>query len=346
MTEDDLDLPGVLRKSARDYAEVALTNIAREFPHGEMHIRDEPKAIPRPKDLHPAFYGSFDWHSCVEMHWVLVRLLRLVPDLLPQDRIRAALSEHLAAEPLAAETAYFANPRNGPHPLTYGWGWLLMLAHETAAWADPDARRWAASLHDLAELCASRYLDWLPLATYPIRHGMHTNSAYGLSRALPYATAKASNGDRALLNAITEAADRWFGQDQNYAAEWEPSGIDFLSPALVEAELMASVLDRAQFARWLSRFLPGLPDRLPRTLFTPATVSDPTDGLIAHLHGLNLSRAWCFKRLAETLPEGDPLVPVLHGALVEHARQALPHVSGDDYMVEHWLVCYALLLLT
>ena len=249
MTQDDLDLPGVLRQSARDYATVALVNITREFPHGEMHFRTGPEAIPRPKDLHPAFYGSFDWHSCVEMHWVLVRLLRLMPELLPQDRIRAALSEHLAAGPLAAGTAYFADRRNGPHPLPYGWGWLLMLAHETAAWPDPDARHWAASLHDLAEVCAARYLDWLPRATYPVRHGMHTNSAFGLSRALPYATSMARNGDDALLNAITQAADRWFGQDQDYAAEWEPSGIDFISPALVEAELMACVLDQAQFAR-------------------------------------------------------------------------------------------------
>lgn len=346
MTEPDLDRTGLLRRSAPDYAEVALANVTREFPHHEAHFQTGPEAIPRPRDLHPAFYGSLDWHSCVEMHWVLVRLLRLMPDLPAADRIRGTLAEHLAAGPLAAEAAYFADPDNGPHPLAYAWGWLLMLAQETAAWPDPQAQSWAANLHDLAEICADRFLSWLPKATYPVRHGMHTNSAFGLSRALPYATAKASGGDHALLDAITEAAHRWFGQDQDYAAGWEPSGIDFLSPALTEAELMASVLDQAQFARWLGRFLPGLAARQPGPLFTPAIVSDPSDGLIAHLHGLNLSRAWCFQRIAETVPEGDPLVPVLHGAVSEHAGAALPHVSGDDYMVEHWLVCYAVLLLT
>lgn len=346
MTETGLDLPGLLRQSARDYAGIALANITREFPHWEMHHRTGPEPLGRPKDLHPAFYGSFDWHSCVEMHWVLVRLLRLMPELLPEDQVRAALNAHLAAGPLAAEATYFADRDNGPHPMPYGWGWLLMLASETAAWPDPDAERWAASLHDLAVICAGRYLDWLPKATYPVRHGMHTNSAYGLSRALPYATAKASSGDHALLDAITDAAHRWFGEDQDYAAEWEPSGIDFLSPALAEAEFMACVLDQERFVRWLSRFLPRLADRQPRTLFTPAIVSDSSDGLIAHLHGLNLSRAWCFERIADTLPGGDPLVPVLRSAVLEHARAALPHVSGDDYMVEHWLVCYAILLLS
>jgi DUF2891 family protein len=347
MNDWDAERHALLRQHARDYAEVALANIEREFPHVERHLQTEPGEIPRPRELHPAFYGSFDWHSCVEMHWVLIRLLRLVPELVPQDRVRAALNEHLAAGPLAAESAYFADhPGRGPNPPPYGWGWPLKLACEAGSWPDSDARRWAANLRDLTEVCATRYLDWLPRATYAVRHGMHTNSAFGLSLALQYAAQRASEGDHALLEAIGDAAHRWFDDDKGYAAEWEPSGIDFLSPALAEAELMAAMLEPVQFGRWLDRFLPHLNDRRPATLFTPVTVSDPSDGLIAHLHGLNLSRAWCWQRIAATLPGDDPRVPALLSTVRDHAQAALPHVAGDDYMVEHWLVCYAVLLLS
>jgi hypothetical protein len=183
----------VLPQSARDYADIALANITREFPHWEMHLRTGPEPIPRPKDLHPAFYASFDWHSCVEMHWVLVRLLRLLPELLPEDQVRAALSGHLAVGPLAAETDYFADRRSGPHPMPYGWGWLLMLASETAAWPDPDARRWAASLHDLAELCAGRYLDWLPPGHLP---GPSRHAHQQRQRPVPRAALRHRNGQQ------------------------------------------------------------------------------------------------------------------------------------------------------
>jgi Protein of unknown function (DUF2891) len=336
----------VLRARAGEFARVALANIEREYPNDPRHTMRGPDDRPRPREVHPAFYGSFDWHSCVEMHWVLLRLLRTMPDEIPADRVRAALDEHLAAEPLAAETAYLADEARRTWQRPYGWGWSLTLANEAAAWADPDARRWAANLAPLAQVVVGRYLEWLPKATYPVRYGEHSNSAFGLARALPLAAARAEAGDGALLAAITEAAGRWFAADRDYPGGWEPSGIDFLSPALVEAELMASVLEPGAFADWFARFLPEVAAGRPAALFTPAEVSDPTDGHIAHLHGLNLSRAWCWRRLAEALPAGDERIGPMRAAAARHADVALPHTAGSHYMVEHWLAAYAVLLLT
>ncbi len=325
---------------------MALANILREYPHHELHLQTGPKTIPIPRQLHPCFYGSYDWHSCVGMFWVLVRLLRLAPDDVPQAEIRRVLNEHLTADALAAEAAYFAAEDQRTNQRPYGWGALLELAGETATWTDPDAHRWAPALQNLAGLFTARYLHWLPRATYPVRHGVHTNSAFGLSRALPFAHHLAQHDDRRLLDAITAAALRWFAQDADYPAAWEPSGADFLSPALAEAELMARLLASAQFADWLRRFLPGIAERRPRALFTPAIVSDATDGQIAHLHGLNLSRAWCWQRLAETLPGDDARVAIMLTAARDHAHASLPHAVGSCYTVEHWLAYYAVLLLT
>lgn len=283
----------LLRASARGFAEVILTNIRREYPNDLRHAMTGPDDRPRPRELHPAFYGCYDWHSCVEMHWALARLARLLPDAVPLAEVREAFDAHLTAEAVAAEAAYL-----DAHPMfkrPYGWGWALTLVHELNTWAhlgdDPDARRWAANLAPLGEVLTAGYLDWLPRATYPERVGTHNNSAFGLSRALPFATARAGAGDGALLAAVTGAAHRWFGGDRDYPGGWEPSGTDFLSPALVEAELMAGVLPPEEFTGWLDGFLPGLAEGRPESLFAPAEVSDETDGLIGHLHGLNLSRA-------------------------------------------------------
>lgn len=337
----------VLRAHAADYAGVALTNIAREFPSDVHQFMQGPGDFPnRPRERTPVFYGSLDWHSCVEMHWMLVWLLRHAGDFVPRDEVRAALDRQFTAEGLAAEARFMAHPYHGPKQRPYGWGWALLLAHEVATWDDPDARRWAAHLAPLAETVASNFLRWFPRATYPVRYGVHSNSAFGLSRALPYARERARSGDTALLEAITAAAHRWYDGDRDYPGGWEPSGADFLSPALVEAELMMQVLPPEAFAHWLDGFLPGIAAGEPAALFTPAIVSDASDGQTAHLHGLNASRAWCWRRLAETLPPGDPRIAPALAAARRHAGVALPHVTGDDYMVEHWLACYAVLLLS
>lgn len=342
----------LLRAHAEDFAAVALANIEREYPNLLLHLMTGPDDRPRPREQHPAFYGSLDWHSCVLMHWLLVRLLRVAPDAVPEAAIRTALNTHLAAEPLAAEAAYFADPAHRMFERPYGWGWALMLAHEVDALAgepadDPDAARWSANLRPLADVLVARYLEYLPLVTYPTRYGVHVNSAFGVLMALPYATARAKgSGDGALLAALTEAAMRWFADDTDYPGGWEPAGVDFLSPALTEAALMAALLPAERFPAWLSTFLPDLAEQKPGALFTPAVVSDDSDGHIAHLHGLNISRAWCWNRIAAALPDGDPRLAGIRATAELHAAASLEKATGSDYMVEHWLAAYAVLLLT
>ena len=338
------DWEQVLRANAEQYARVAITNISKEFPYDLRQAMSEPGDFPsRPRERNPVFYGSFDWHSCVEMHWLLVRLLRAAAGSVAADEVRATLHRQFAPEALAGEVAYVKGPNA---PGWYAWGWALTLAEEAAALDDPDGRRWAASLRPLADEITDRFSFWLPKMTYPIRYGVHSNTAFAMSRSLAWARRMAAGGDRRLEDAITDAAMRWYHSDANYPADWEPSGSDFLSPALAEAELMAQLLTPREFTAWLSAFLPGIEDGEPPALFEPAVVTDSSDGQIAHLHGLNASRAWCWRRIAESLPEGDDRVgPALAAAQV-HADAALPHVVGDHYMVEHWLAAYAVLLLT
>jgi hypothetical protein len=340
------DWARILRDEAGGYARVALDSIKREFPSGVYHRMKAPGDFPyRPRARTPAFYGCYDWHSAVEMHWVLVRLLRVAPGAVPGDEVRAALSSHFERVALAAEQEFIGSPA-GQAERPYGWGWALTLADEAASWDDPQGQRWAEALAPLAGALTELFLGWLPRATYPIRHGVHENSAFGLARAYGYATARARAGEPALLDAITAKALEWFGGDIMYPAAWEPSGQDFLSPALAEAELMSLILPRDQFTDWLGMFLPGIEQGSPAALFTPAVVSDSTDGQLAHLHGLNASRAFGWRRLAECLPPGDPRAGPAQAAARLHAEAALPHVVGDDYMVEHWLAVYAVLMLS
>jgi Protein of unknown function (DUF2891) len=335
-------MSGELRERADPYARVALVNIEREFPHHEAHPQSDASPIPRPRELHPAFYGSLDWHSCVEMHWVLVRLLRLAPDRVPEREIRTALDHHLSAEALAGEVRFFGEPANRLSERPYGWAWALQLAAELVGFDDADAKRWAKNLEPLADLFVERFLEWLPNVTYPFRGGLHGNTAFAVSRSLPFAQARSD----VLLEAVKEAAARWYGDDAGYAADWEPSDADFLSPALTEAELMSSLVPRDEFPTWLERFLPGIATGEPPNLFTPAVVSDPSDGYIAHLHGLNLSRAWCFRRLAAALPEPDPRVPVMLAAAERHAEASLDQAVESNYHLTHWLAAYAVLYLS
>ncbi|MFC9254518.1 DUF2891 domain-containing protein [Amycolatopsis thailandensis] len=346
MTEWEAERTRLLKANAEALARTALTNVVREYPHHESHWQHEGVPIPTPKLSHPCFYGSFDWHSSVEMFWVLVRLLRHHRELVPAEEIRGVLDDHLTVEALAGEVVFFTPDEHRNTQRPYGWSALLELTHETATWDDPDAARWSAGLRELSAVFVSRYLDWLPRATYPVRYGIHENGAFGLSRALPYADHLAAQGDLRLRQVVIETAWRWFGSDRDYPGSWEPSGADFLSPALAEAELMTHLLSASEFADWLHGFLPGIADRQPATLFTPASVSDPTDGQIAHLHGLNLHRAWCWHRLARTLPDGDARIPAILETAHAHTHASLAQTTGGAYMVEHFLAYYALLLLS
>jgi DUF2891 family protein len=345
MTSWDDERARLLVAQAGAMADTALTNVVREYPHHESHWSADDEPIAAPRLLHPCFYGSFDWHSCVEMFWVLVRLLRHHPDLVPAAEIRDVLNEHLTGPALAAETTFFTPEHQRTTQRPYGWSALLELTLETATWDDPDATRWSAGLHELSAVFVTRYLEWLPQASYPIRYGIHENGAFGLARALPYADYLVAQGEPRLRQVITETAWRWFGSDRDYPASWEPSGSDFLSPALAEAELMSRLMSATEFGDWLQAFLPGLAERAPAALFTPVTVTDAADGPTAHLHGLNLHRAWCWHRIAHALPAGDHRIAAMAGTTREHAHASLPHLTGGPYALEHFLAYYALLLL-
>ena len=336
----------ILDEQAAAYAEVALANIGREFPSLLMHLMTESGDFPaRPAERTPVFYSSLDWHSCVEMHWLLVRLLRLAGNSVPAGEIRDLLDAQFTADKLAVE-ASFVTSADGRYERPYGWAWALALVHEIASLDEAQARRWLTAIAPLADALTKGFLDWLPKATYPVRHGVHANSAFGLSVALPFAARQAQAGRPELASAIEAKALGWFVGDTDYPAGYEPSGHDFLSPALTEAELMTRLLAQPEFADWLAAFLPGIADGEPSTLFTLAVVSDASDGQIAHLHGLNASRAYCWRRIAESLPDGDARIAPALAAARTHIDAALPHVIGDDYMVEHWLAAYAVLALT
>jgi hypothetical protein len=332
----------ILRERAAGYARIASDNIRREFPSHVSHTMTGPGDFPyRPADRTPVFFGSLDWHSCVEMHWLLVRLLRLVPDAVPVDEIRALLQAQFTAEKLRAEAEFVAG-RGGRSERPYGWAWALALIHELSELGDDDAKRWLTAMAPLESALTAGFLEWLPKATYPIRYGVHPNSAFAFSLLLPFAQGRS----RGLADAVTARALEWFGHDSGWPARFEPSGHDFLSPGLTEAELMARLLPAREFATWLGEFLPGIEDRQPATLFMPAIVSDASEGQIAHLHGLNASRAWCWRRLAESLPAGDARIAPAVEAAATHLAAALPHVTGSDYMVEHWLAAYAVLAMS
>jgi len=324
---------------ASHFAALALKGVGKEYPHKLDHIIKDAADVKNPQTLHPAFYGCFDWHSSVHGHWMLIRLLKLHPGLPEAAAIRAALRANLTKENLAAETAYVKQPGRGSFERTYGWTWLLKLAEELHRWDDADGKVWAANLAPLAAAFEQRYLEFLPKQTYPIRTGVHPNTAFGLAFALDYArTAQRTE----LEKLIVQRARDWFEKDVNYPAAWEPGGADFLSAALMEADLMRRVLPAEEFRAWFRRFLP----EMPPSLLTPAVVSDRSDMQIVHLDGLNLSRAACFWSIAPALPENDPLRATLISAAEKHAAASLPHVASGDYAGEHWLASFAVWMLS
>ncbi|HTU10106.1 MAG TPA: DUF2891 domain-containing protein [Allosphingosinicella sp.] len=318
---------------AARFAAIALGHLTREYPNKLDHVLTGPQDLKSPRALHPIFFGSFDWHSCVHGYWLLLRTLRLYPDMPSSVRIRTLADEMLTPGKVAGELAYLDRAYTGGFERPYGWAWLLML-HAEAQRHETD---WAADLAPLAQAFADRFTAFLPKLTYPIRTGTHFNTAFALLLAGEWAAAN----DPALAALIGERARTYYGEDRDCQA-WEPGGDDFLSPALTEALLMTRVLPRDEFALWFSSFLLDLDIRWPKSLFTPAFVSDRSDGKIAHLDGVNLSRAWCWRGLADALEPG--LAALARETADRHLEASLPHVAGD-YMGEHWLATFALLAL-
>jgi hypothetical protein len=336
-------MPALTQEQASGFARLALKGLGKEYPNKPEHVMAGPDDVKGPKALHPAFYGSYDWHSSVHGHWMLARLLRLFPDLPEAGEIRAVLMTHLTAENLKAEADYFARTESKTFERPYGWAWLLKLAEEFHGWDDPDAKRWSRNLRPLADVVVARYLEFFPKQTYPIRTGVHPNTAFGLAFAHDYARAV---DDPRLRRLVEERARAYFGADSDAPAKWEPSGADFFSPGLMEADLMRRVFPPAEFRAWFQEFLPGTAGGEPKALFTPATVTDRTDPQLVHLDGLNLSRAWCMRSLATALPDDDPARATLASSAARHAESALGHVTSGDYAGEHWLASFAVYLLT
>ena len=325
---------------AAKFATLALAHVRREYPNKLDHVMLDASDVQSPRALHPIFYGSFDWHSCVHGYWLLARIYRKYPDLPECTAIRTLFDEMLTAENVSVEVQYAAHPARANFERPYGWAWALHLCAELVQHDTPEGKRWSDLLVPLGQVFARRFVDFLPRATYPIRVGTHFNSAFALVLAMDYA--ECVDNER-LLHQLRDAARRWFQDDVN-ANPWEPGGDDFLSGTLTEALCMRRALSTRAFEVWFERFLPRVASREPNTLFIPATVSDRTDGKIAHLDGLNLSRAWCWRVLAREWPATDPRRRAALDCADAHLQFSLPHVAGD-YAGEHWLATYAMLAL-
>ena len=319
-------------RTVAEGAPTILAAVQQEYPNALRHVMQDSADQVTPRVAHPAFYGCYDWHSAVEMHWALIVLLRFQPDDVPADDIRAVVDAHLSEANIAAEVAYLAAHPDWERP--YGWGWGLQLAGELEEWAatgDPDAIRWAAAMRPLATHLSRALLSWLPRLTYPDRSGTHGNTAFTLARALAWPGASSRQ-------AIDRAARAYFGQDTDFPVRYEPSGTDFLSPFFTEALLMSEVLEPEEFGPWWSRFAPA---EFPETFFEPAVVTDPQDGQGAHLHGLNLYR---LRGLRQLLPHASSAQRRLfETSLRAHEQAADAALSDEAWMAKHWLAAYAVL---
>ena len=331
------------QSQASHFAELALKCVRKEYPNKLDHTMNDGDEVRSPKTLHPAFYGCFDWHSTVHGHWMLVHLLKTFPNMPEARAIREALDANLTEKNIAGEVAYLKQANRASFERTYGWAWLLKLAEELRGWNDDDGRKWSKNLQPLADGFVEKYLAFLPKQNYPIRTGVHPNTAFGLAFALDYAR---SVGDKKLDALTVERSRTYFGKDVNYPAAWEPGGEDFFSPALIEADLMRRVLPQREFTAWFHRFLPAIPRNQPKQLLQPAVVTDRTDPKLVHLDGLNLSRAWCMRSIASALPANDPTRKILARSATAHAEAALPFIASGNYEGEHWLASFAVYLLT
>ena len=320
------------------FARMPLTYLRQEYPNHIMHLLNDDGDVLPPRALHPIFYGCFDWHSAVHGYWLLLRCLRLYPELPCRDEIIALIDEHLTEAIVAQVLAYFTAPFRSSFERPYGYGWLLALAQELKQSSLPQAAGWHQTLSPLTQDIRARLMDYLTKLTYPIRVGTHYNTAFALALGLEYARAV---DDATLERAIVDAAKRFYHADTRYPAHYEPGGDEYISGALTEALLMSSVADN--FPEWFDAFLPEVAS--VTALMHPAEVSDRTDPKIAHLDGLNLSRAWCMKRIARALPSSHPAQTALKEAVARHLSASVEHVVVCHYSGGHWLASFALLAL-
>ncbi len=327
---------------AHALARRALVNIRREYPNHPQYLLERAADAVTPRTLHPCFYGCFDWHSAVHTHWLLVRLLNTIPDFELRAPVLEALTATFAPASVRTEARYLAKHRTFERP--YGLAWLMLLGAEVAACREPAARAWSRALQPLLGAARGNVLAWLGVLRYPVRSGTHNQTAFALGLLHD---AAGVTSDRPLRAAVHRAALRFYRADVDAPLRYEPSGEDFLSPALMEADLMRRVLGSGPaFAQWLGRFLPGIPKSASRWL-PCGVVSDERDGKLVHLHGLNLSRAWNLENIAAALPAADPRSAVLRAAARRHARTGLAAtLAARDYAGDHWLPSFAVYSLT
>jgi len=334
---------GLPEAAVERFAALALACVHQEYPNKIAHVlASDADALP-PHELTPAFYGCYDWHSSVHGHWLLARLARSDPNASFAPGARAALAADLTPERIAAEVRYLQGPGRISFERPYGLAWLLQLHAELSEWNDPQAREWATALAPLAQLCAARLANWLPKLTHPIRIGEHDQTAFALGLAIDWArTVHDSTSESVFVAAVR----RFYVGDRDCPLDYEPSGQDFLSPCLAEADVVGRVLTAPEFAAWLTGFLPDLPTDGSDAWLEPGVVTDPSDPKLAHLDGLNLSRAWMLEGIAARLPKGDARVPALVETARRHRETALPHVTGEHYEGGHWLGSFATYLVT
>ncbi len=325
-------------RGASHFAQLALHCIDQEYPNKLNQVLPDSTLLQPPKVLHPVFYGCFDWHSSVHGHWMLVRLLKKFPELPEGPLIREKLARHFTPENIQGELAYLAT-ESGAWERMYGWAWLLKLTEELVLWRDEQGQEWFDALYPLADAFVQKYLQFLPVQEYPVRTGVHPNTAFGMTFAWDYAM---SIGNEELRELIEKRAIEYYASDRNCPASWEPSGEDFLSPCLEEANLLGRFMREPEFRKWWYDFMPG--DQL-ESLLTPVNVADRSDPKIVHLDGLNLSRAWCFYGIAVALNDPDMQLRLYQSA-ERHLQASLPYVASDNYEGSHWLASFAVYALS
>lgn len=328
-------------KVAVSLTKLALKCIQKEYPNKLDHVMNDKSEVLSPSIMHPAFYGCFDWHSSVHGHWMLVRVLKLFPNIENANAIRKALSENLTEENIKTEVAYLNKENRKSFERTYGWAWLLKLQEELIGWEDNDGKNWCKNLQPLTDAFVKQYILFLPKQNYPIRTGVHPNTAFGISFALDYSR---KTGNKHFENLLKERALEYYKKDKDYDAKWEPSGEDFFSPALMEADLMRRILSKDEFEKWLKKFLPNINNA--KNLLEPAIVTDRSDPKLVHLDGLNLSRAWCMYGIANFLPIKSNLKNLLKESADKHAKDGLANIFSGGYEGEHWLASFAVYMLS
>ncbi len=325
------------------FAELALTCLHQEYPNKIAHVMNSAADARPPRELTPVFFGCFDWHSSVHGHWLLVRLCRTYPDAPFVARARAALAESFTAERVAAEVQYMAAPGRATFERPYGLAWLLQLCAELHEWDDPQARQWAGVLQPLEQEAVRRLRNWLPKLSHPVRTGEHSQTAFALGLVLDWAR---SRGDAELADLVIQRSRAYFLKDRGANLAFEPDGQAFLSPILAEADVMRRVLPPAEFAAWLSAFLPELDPARGAEWLPPGVVTDRSDGHLVHLDGLNLSRAWMLEGIVAGLPPADPRIPALRAAAAAHRDAGLAALADQQYEGGHWLGSFATYLVT